>query len=58
MTKRELKAIVRRVLLCEYGYAPTYREITILESNEYGQWIEFSIGTHVYSWDSVTLEKR
>lgn len=58
MTKRELKRIVKDALVRENGYAPAFKDITLLESNESGQYILFSVNGHVYSWDSVTMERR
>jgi hypothetical protein len=58
MTKRELKAIAREALIRENGYAPTYKEITLLEASGNGQYILFSVGGCEYSWDSITMEKR
>ena len=58
MTKIELKRIARKVLIKENGYAPSYREITLLEASGEGQYMLFQVGNFEYSWDSFTLEKR
>jgi hypothetical protein len=58
MTKRELKQIVKKALIRENGYAPSCREITLLEANGDGQYILFSIGSFEYSWDGITMDKR
>ena len=58
MIKRELKRIAKEALIREYGYGPAMKDITLLEANELGQYILFSVNGHVYSWDSVTMERR
>ena len=58
MTKRELKAVARQALIGFNGYAPAYREITLLEASGNGQYILFQVGAYEYSWDSITMEKR
>ena len=58
MTKRELKSIARQALVKANGYAPTYKEITLLEASGDGQYVLFKVGSFEYSWDSYTLDKR
>ena len=40
-TKRELKEIVAEAMKSEYGFAPRKNEITLMEANDTGTYINF-----------------
>lgn len=51
-TKRELKEIVSEAMKSEYGFAPKKNEITLMEANDTGTYINFWIGSKEYRFDS------
>ena len=52
MTKQELKKIRCAALESEYGFAPAYKNITLLESYDNGEYILFSVKGNVYNFSS------
>ena len=55
MTKRELKHIAQQALDSEYGFAPKLSDITLLEANDNGLYILFSVRGKEYSFRSHYL---
>lgn len=43
MSKNELKKLVQRVCVSEYGFAPSKSQIVLLESDGIGHYIMFSV---------------
>lgn len=52
MTKTELKNIVANALQSEYGFSPKKTDIVLLEANDTGLYILFSVRGHEYRFDS------
>lgn len=55
---RKIKQIAQTVLINENGYAPMQMEINIIECSRDGQYILFSVGKMIYSWDGCTMDKH
>lgn len=54
-TVRQLKAIVHGALKSEYGFAPALINIRIMESNDTGTYIAFTVNGKYYRFDSYKL---
>lgn len=52
MTKAELKNIAQQALKSEYGFSPAKADIVLLEANDNGLYILFSVKGHEYRFDS------
>lgn len=52
MTKSELKHIAKEALNSEYGFSPSLSDITLLEADDTGLYILFSVKGHEYRFDS------
>lgn len=52
MKKSELKNIAIQALNSEYGFSPKYSDITLLEADDTGLYILFSVKNHEYSFRS------
>lgn len=52
LTKRDLKNIAQHALDAEYGFAPKLSDITLLEANDNGLYILFSVKNNEYSFRS------
>lgn len=51
-TKKELKEIARGALENEYGFKPSQKDITLLESSGDGTYIYFKVNNKEYQFDS------
>jgi len=49
--------IIQDALKVYNGYAPTEKEIHIIECDRTGDWIVFSIDKFVYTWDGRKIDK-
>ena len=58
VTKVELKRIVKRELKKAYCFAPTFKEIILLEATGDGEYILFEIGDHEYDYSKGKLVKK
>lgn len=52
MTKQELKRIAQEALDSEYGFKPALDRITLLESNDDGTYIAFTVRGRYYAFRS------
>ena len=52
LTKNEFKTIAQSALECEYGFAPSKKQIILLESNGDGTYILFAVKENLYSFHS------
>ena len=52
MTKSELKHIAQQALDSEYGFSPKLSAITLLEADDTGLYILFSVKGNEYRFDS------
>lgn len=51
-TKKELKEIAQGALKNEYGFKPSQKDITLLESSGDGTYIYFKVNNKEYRFDS------
>ena len=54
MSIRTLKVIAQAALKSEYGFAPALINIGIMESNDTGTYIAFTVNGKYYRFDSYT----
>ena len=52
MTKRNYKQIVKEALECEYGFAPSIKDIHLMETNDTGTYVAFMVNGRYYRFDS------
>lgn len=52
MTKQELKRIAQEALDSEYGFKPALDRVTLLESNDDGTYIAFTVRGRYYAFRS------
>lgn len=54
-TNNELKKIVQTALKSKYGYAPSLKDIILLEATGTGEYILFEINGQEYSFNSYMM---
>ena len=54
MKRAILKMVSHEALKSEYGFAPALKDINIIESNETGTYIAFTVNGKYYRFDSYT----
>lgn len=54
-TNTQLKKIVQTALESKYGYAPSLKDIILLEANVTGEYIRFEINGQEYSFNSYMM---
>lgn len=52
MTNQELRHIAKQALDCEYGFSPKLSDIKLLEADDTGLYILFSVKGNEYRFDS------
>ena len=51
-TKAQLKRIAQHALLCEYGFMPQLKDITLLDSHDTGDYILFEVQGYKYEFNA------
>lgn len=55
MTKKELKRKAQSIMKKEFGFAPTQKQIVLLEAMSDGSSIMWGVGNKEYSWNDAHI---
>lgn len=58
LTNRQLQQHAAKALTNEYGFAPEYKDIVLLEADGNGSYILFEVNGKVYSLNGDYIDKK
>lgn len=55
MTKKEMRRKAQEIMKKEFGFAPTQKQIVLLEASSDGSSIMWGVGKKEYSWSAAHI---
>lgn len=58
MTKQEMRRKAQRIMKQEFGFAPTQKQIVLLEAMSDGSSLLWGVGNKEYSWNDAYVNRN